>query len=62
MENKNKAFLTSAIINVALFIIVFTLFNHNLIENSTKNMIITAVFIVIFEIIKIKIIEKYYNL
>lgn len=62
MENKNKAFLTSAIINVALFIIVFTLFNHNFIENSTKNMIIAAVFIVIFEIIKIKIIEKYYNL
>jgi membrane-bound ClpP family serine protease len=62
MKNKNKAFLTSAFINVILLIIVFTLFNYNFIENNTKNMIIVGVFIIIFEIIKIKIIEKYYNL
>ncbi|AVD36224.1 hypothetical protein [Clostridioides difficile] len=62
MNNKKKAFLISGAINVILLIIVFTLFRYNIIENSTKNMIITVILIFIFEIIKIKILEKYYNL
>ncbi|PBH92564.1 hypothetical protein BGU70_19825, partial [Clostridioides difficile] len=33
-----------------------------IIENSTQNMIITVILIFIFEMIKIKIIEKYYKL
>ncbi|HGT0282943.1 TPA: hypothetical protein ACMVPN_003577, partial [Clostridioides difficile] len=60
MNNKKKAFLISGAINVILLIIVFTLFRYNIIENSTKNMIITVILIFIFEIIKIKILEKYY--
>ncbi|HAU5290929.1 TPA: hypothetical protein JD124_19130, partial [Clostridioides difficile] len=59
MNNKKKAFLISGAINVILLIIVFTLFRYNIIENSTKNMIITVILIFIFEIIKIKILEKY---
>lgn len=62
MNNKKKAFLISGAINVILLIIVFTLFRYNIIENSTKNMIITVILIFIFEIIKIKILEKHYNL
>ncbi|MBH6992270.1 hypothetical protein I5819_10410 [Clostridioides difficile] len=62
MNNKKKAFLISGAINVILLIIVFTLFRYNIIENSTKNMIITVILIFIFEIIKIKILEQYYNL
>ncbi|VFG98274.1 Uncharacterised protein [Clostridioides difficile] len=62
MNNKKKAFLISGAINVILLIIVFTLFRYNIIENSTKNMIITVILIFIFIIIKIKILEKYYNL
>ncbi|QWR08075.1 hypothetical protein [Clostridioides difficile] len=58
MNNKKKAFLISGAINVILLIIVFTLFRYNIIENSTKNMIITVILIFIFEIIKIKILEK----
>ncbi|EQI03097.1 putative membrane protein [Clostridioides difficile F314] len=38
------------------------MFSYNIIENSTRNMIITVILIFIFEIIKIKILEKYYNL
>ncbi|ARB07112.1 hypothetical protein Semix9P1_phi69 [Clostridioides phage phiSemix9P1] len=62
MNNKKKAFLISGAINVILLIIVFALFSYNIIENSTRNMIITVILIFIFEIIKIKILEKYYNL
>ncbi|MFL8674187.1 hypothetical protein [Clostridioides sp. GD02404] len=62
MNNKKKAFLISGAINVISLIIVFALFRYNIIENSTRNMIITVILIFIFEIIKIKIIEKYYNL
>ncbi|MCC0647182.1 hypothetical protein C4097_00370 [Clostridioides difficile] len=62
MNNKKKAFLISGSINVILLIIVFALFSYNIIENSTRNMIITVILIFIFEIIKIKILEKYYNL
>ncbi len=62
MNNKKKAFLISGSINVILLIIVFALFHYNIIENRTRNMITTAILIFIFEIIKIKIIEKYYNL
>ncbi|AUA38713.1 hypothetical protein I5976_16895 [Clostridioides difficile] len=62
MNNKKKSFLISGTINVILLIIVFALFSYNIIENSTRNMIITVILIFIFEIIKIKILEKYYNL
>lgn len=62
MNNKKKTFLISGDINVILLIIVFALFRYNIIENSTQNMIITVILIFIFEIIKIKILEKYYNL
>ncbi|MFL8801445.1 MULTISPECIES: hypothetical protein [unclassified Clostridioides] len=62
MNNKKKAFLISGAINVILLIVVFALFNYNIIESSTINMIITVILVFIFEIIKIKIIEKYYNL
>lgn len=62
MNNKKKAFLISGSVNVILLIIVFSLFHYNIIENSTRNMIITVILIFIFEIIKIKILEKYYNL
>ncbi|EGT5043831.1 hypothetical protein DAF96_11790 [Clostridioides difficile] len=62
MNNKKKTFLISGDINVILLIIVFALFRYNIIENSTRNMIITVILIFIFEIIKIKILEKYYNL
>lgn len=62
MNNKKKAFLISGAINIISLIIVFALFRYNIIENSTRNMIITVILIFIFEIIKIKIIEKYYNL
>ncbi|MCC0673197.1 hypothetical protein IC216_14490 [Clostridioides sp. ES-S-0145-01] len=62
MNNKKKAFLISGAINVILLIIVFALFSYNIIENNTRNMIITVILIFIFEMIKIKIIEKYYNL
>ena len=62
MNNKKKAFLISGAINVISLIIVFSLFNYNIIENSTQNMIITVILIFIFEMIKIKIIEKYYKL
>ncbi|MGO0884900.1 hypothetical protein ACTPDI_19150 [Clostridioides difficile] len=62
MNNKKKAFLISGAINVISLIIVFALFRYNIIENSTRNMIITVILIFIFEIIKIKILEKYYNL
>ncbi|NMS91657.1 hypothetical protein HGQ85_17190 [Clostridioides difficile] len=62
MNNKKKAFLISGAINIISLIIVFALFRYNIIENSTQNMIITVILIFIFEIIKIKIIEKYYNL
>ncbi|HGM1474608.1 TPA: hypothetical protein ACKOO9_001513 [Clostridioides difficile] len=62
MNNKKKAFLISGAINVISLIIVFSLFHHNIIENSTQNMIITVILIFIFEMIKIKIIEKYYKL
>ncbi|CZR95894.1 hypothetical protein CDFC105_73101 [Clostridioides difficile] len=62
MNNKKKSFLISGAINVILLIIVFALFSYNIIENSTRNMIITVILIFIFEIIKIKILEKYYNL
>ncbi|VHX84982.1 Uncharacterised protein [Clostridioides difficile] len=62
MNNKKKPFLISGTINVILLIIVFALFSYNIIENSTRNMIITVILIFIFEIIKIKILEKYYNL
>ncbi|HBF9371980.1 TPA: hypothetical protein KO297_003657 [Clostridioides difficile] len=62
MNNKKKSFLISGTINVILLIIVFALFSYNIIENSTRNMIITVILILIFEIIKIKILEKYYNL
>lgn len=62
MNNKKKAFLISGAINVISLIIVFALFRYNIIENSTQNMIITVILIFIFEMIKIKIIEKYYNL
>ncbi|MDY7839294.1 hypothetical protein U0C74_18040 [Clostridioides difficile] len=53
MNNKKKAFLISGAINVILLIIVFTLFRYNIIENSTKNMIITVILFFIFEMIKI---------
>ncbi|MBY2477429.1 hypothetical protein GSQ54_18115 [Clostridioides difficile] len=62
MNNKKKAFLISGAINIISLIIVFALFRYNIIENSTRNMIITVILIFIFEIIKIKILEKYYNL
>ncbi|MGO0907757.1 hypothetical protein ACTPC6_18430 [Clostridioides difficile] len=62
MNNKKKAFLISGSVNVILLIIVFALFHYNIIENSTQNMIIIVILIFIFEIIKIKILEKYYNL
>ncbi|MCR8756950.1 hypothetical protein NWQ86_12575 [Clostridioides difficile] len=62
MNNKKKSFLISGTINVILLIIVFALFSYNIIENSIRNMIITVILIFIFEIIKIKILEKYYNL
>lgn len=62
MNNKKKSFLISGAINVISLIIVFALFHYNIIENSTRNMIITVILIFIFEIIKIKILEKYYNL
>ncbi|SJT64582.1 Uncharacterised protein [Clostridioides difficile] len=62
MNNKKKTFLISGAINVILLIIIFALFRYNIIENSTRNMIITVILIFIFEIIKIKILEKYYNL
>ena len=62
MNNKKKAFLISGAINVISLIIVFSLFHYNIIENSTRNMIITVILIFIFEMIKIKIIEKYYKL
>lgn len=62
MNNKKKAFLISGSINIISLIIVFALFRYNIIENSTRNMIITVILIFIFEIIKIKILEKYYNL
>ncbi|HGS8897028.1 TPA: hypothetical protein ACMUYX_001876, partial [Clostridioides difficile] len=61
MNNKKKAFLISGAINVISLIIVFSLFHYNIIENSTQNMIITVILIFIFEMIKIKIIEKYYK-
>ncbi|NMS89288.1 hypothetical protein HGQ85_05050 [Clostridioides difficile] len=62
MNNKKKAFFISGSLNVILLIIIFALFRYNIIENNMKNMLITAVLIFIFEIIKIKILEKYYNL
>ncbi|UWD50647.1 hypothetical protein NYR90_19690 (plasmid) [Clostridioides difficile] len=62
MNNKKKAFLISGSVNVILLIVIFALFSYNIIENSTRNMIITVILIFIFEIIKIKILEKYYNL
>lgn len=62
MNNKKKAFLISETINVISLIIVFALFRYNIIENNTRNMIITVILIFIFEIIKIKILEEYYNL
>lgn len=62
MNNKKKAFLISGSINIISLIIIFALFHYNIIENSIRNMIITVILIFIFEIIKIKILEKYYNL
>lgn len=62
MNNKKKAFLISGAINVILLIVVFALFNYNIIESSTINMIITVILVFGFEIIKIKTLEKYYNL
>lgn len=50
MNNKKKSFLISGTINVILLIIVFALFSYNIIENSTRNMIITVILILFLKL------------
>lgn len=62
MKIKNKAFFISGTINLILLIPGLSLFKCNFIETNTKNLVIVGSFVIICEIIKNKIIEKYYKL